>query len=282
MGDDNQSRLDRFSLFMTRHRLAVLVLIILVTLIFSYGVFKIRGEVILQHMFPHNHPYLKLHARFSKVFGSGGSGVVIAIKAKNGDIFNQNILTKLQNITNKIVLWDEVYRVLTVSIARRSVKVVKSLKKGEISIQPLMWPEVPQNSEEMIELKKHIFSDPAYNGILVSRDGTAALILTEFKENISYERAFSLLRQMVRDYSDEETSVHVVGFPQLMGWIYSFKPQMRTVFVISIALMILILFLIFRNFQGMIAPLAVGLISTAMGLGFPVTNTSGTVAGMLI
>jgi predicted RND superfamily exporter protein len=264
----NQSRLDRLSWFLTRHRLAVLLLVSIVTVAFCYGTLKIRSDVILQHMFPYDHPYLKLHARFSQVFGSGASGVAIALKAKDGDIFNQGILSKLQKMTNEVVLWDEIYRVLTVSIASRTAKVVKALAKGEIKIDPLMWPDIPQNTQEMSLLKKHIFADPAHNGTLVARDGTAALLLTEFKENISYERAFSLLRQLTQEYTDDETSVHIVGFPQLMGWIYSFRPQMRIVFAISVGLIILILFLIFRNFTGMVAPLVVGLISTGIGLGF--------------
>ena len=268
IGNHTQSRLDRFSWFMTRHRVAVLLVILVITGCFAYGIVKIRGEVILQHMFPHDHPYLKLHARFSQVFGGGGSGVVIAIKAKNGDIFNQGILGKIQKMTNEVALWDEVYRVLTVSIASRTAKVVRALAQGEINIKSLMWPETPKNSQEMALLRKDIFSDPAYNGILVSRDGTAAVIVSEFKEDISYERAFTLLRKLVHDYEDEGISIHIVGFPQLMGWIYSFKPQMRLVFAISIGLIILILYLIFRNFTGMLTPLIVGLISTVMGLGF--------------
>jgi predicted RND superfamily exporter protein len=268
MSNHNQSRVDQFCWFVTSHRLAVLLLVLIVTALFSYGAFKIQSEVILQHMFPYNHPYLGLHARFSQVFGSGASGVAIALKANEVDIFTQSILSKLQKMTNEIELWDEVYRVLTVSIASRSTKVVKALAKGNIKIESLMWPEIPKNHEEQALLKKHIFSDPAHKGTLVSRDGTAALILTEFKENISYEQAFRLLRQLAQEYTDDETSVHIVGFPQLMGWIYSFRPHMRVVFAISIGLIILILFLIFRNFTGMIAPLVVGLISTGLGLGF--------------
>ena len=152
--------------------------------------FKIRGEVILQNCFPMTIPTSSSMPVFLRCLGVEASGVVIALKAKNGDIFNPRILTKIQKMTNEIELWDEVYRVLTVSIASRSTKVVKAQAKGEINIEPLMWPEVPKNDQEMDLLKKHIFSDPAYNGILVSRDGTAALLLTEFKENISYEKAF--------------------------------------------------------------------------------------------
>ena len=108
-------------------------------------------------MFPHDHPYLKLQGRFAQVFGSGGSGVVIAVKAKKGDIFNQKTLGKIKDITDEIVLWDEVYRVLTVSMASNSVKAVKILAKGEIVIQSLMFPDVPQNEKEMQLFKKAYF-----------------------------------------------------------------------------------------------------------------------------
>ncbi len=80
--------LDRLCWFLSRNRLTVLIIILVITGIFLYGAFQIRGEVILAELFPYDHPYLKLHARFAQVFGSGASGAVIILKAKNGDIFN--------------------------------------------------------------------------------------------------------------------------------------------------------------------------------------------------
>jgi predicted RND superfamily exporter protein len=260
--------LDRISLFLTRHRVSILVLILVITGIFLYGAFRIRGEVILQDMLPYDHPYLKLHNRFSEVFGSGGSTVAIALKAKKGDIFNPAFLTKFQKITNEVLMWDEVIRSLTVSIATRSVKVVRTLKKGEINIEPIMWPEIPKTPQEMEGLKVNIFSNPAYNGSLVSRDGKAALLLTEFKENISYERVFQLLQQLDKRFTDEETDVHIIGYPMLMGYIYDSKTQMYMVFAISIAGIALVLWIIFLNVPGMISPLVNAFILTIWGLGF--------------
>jgi predicted RND superfamily exporter protein len=242
---------------------------LVITGVFLYGAFQIRGEVILQEMLPYGHPYLKIVSQFGEIFGSGGSGVAIALKAKQGDIFKPSFLTKIKKMTEEVELWSEVYRGLTISIASRSVKVVTPRKKGEINVVPLMWPEVPKTADEMELLKYNIFSNPTYDGTLVSRDGTAGLILTEFKEDISYGQAFTLLRKLVHDYSDEETSVHVVGFPMLMGWIYSLKPQIFNVFVISIIGMIVVLLLIFYgNFLGMIVVMGNTLILTVWGLGF--------------
>jgi uncharacterized protein len=270
MDDEKKlSRLDRFCMFLSRNRIFVLLVILVITGIFLYGAFKIRGEVILQHMLPYDHPYLKLHARFSEVFGSGGSGVAIAVNSKKGDIFREKTLGKIKRITEEIELWDEVYRVLTVSMASNSVKVVRTLAKGEIRIEALMFPNVPKNEQEMEELKKNLFSNPSYNGVLVSEDGTAAIILTEMKENIPYEWTFKLFQGLVSKYSDDETSIHIVGFPMLMGWIYSLKPQMYMVFAISVFAIALVLFVIFYpNLTGMIAPLVNAFVLTIWGLGF--------------
>jgi uncharacterized protein len=270
IGDKHKlGRLDRFCLALAQHRLAVMIGILIITVIFLFGAFRIRGEVILQDMLPYDHPYLKLHNRFAEVFGSGASTVAIAIKAEKGDVFNPSFLTKLQKMTNEVMMLDEVIRALTVSLAARSVKVVRTMKKGEINIEPIMWPDIPKTSMEMDALKKNVFSNPAYNGSLVSRDGTAALLLTEFKENISYEKVFSILQKLRKDYSDGETSVHIVGFPMLMGWIYSLKAQIFNVFLISIIGMIVVLVIIFYgNFLGMIVVMGNTLIMTVWGLGF--------------
>jgi uncharacterized protein len=260
--------LDKMCWFLSKHRLNVFVIILMVTAVFLYGAFMVRGEVILAHMFPHDHPYLKLHKKFAQIFGSGGSGVVIALHVKEGDIFNEKTLTKIKKMTEEIELWDEAYRKLTVSMASNSTKVAKTRAKGEIIIEPLMFPDVPRDEQEMELLKENVFSSPAYNGRLVSSDGTAAIVLTEFKENISYARAFEVLSKLVKDYSDEKTSIHIVGYPMLMGWIYSLKPQMYMVFAISVAAIAFVLILIFRNFQGMFSPLVNAGILTIWGLGF--------------
>jgi predicted RND superfamily exporter protein len=62
--------------------------------------------------------------------------------------------------------------------------------------------------------------------------------------------------------------VQIVGFPVLMGWIYTYKTQIMMVIVISVLLMVAVLFLSFRNMIGMVVPIFFGAISTAMGLGF--------------
>lgn len=261
--------LDRISWTLTRHRRLVVSVIAILTVFFLYGATKVKDQVLLQDMLPYDHPYLKLQGQFAQVFGTGGSTVAIALHAKQGDIFTKKTLTKIKQMTEEVEMLDEVYRLLTVSIASHQCKVVKTKAKGEISISPLMFPDVPQTEAEIQALKSNIFASATYNGIFVSEDGTSSLLLTEFKENISYLKTFGILRGLVKKYSDAETSIHIVGYPMLMGWIFDAKASLFFVFVISIVAMALVLILIyFRSLLGMIVVASNAIVLTIWGLGF--------------
>ncbi|NNJ99635.1 MAG: MMPL family transporter, partial [Desulfatitalea sp.] len=172
-------------------------------------------------------------------------------------------------MTQKVEMMDGVYRDLTVSIASLSSKTVETRSGGEISTSPLIYYKIPETAEEMEVLKKRIFTAPSINGVTVALDGSAALVLTEFRENISYAQVHQILQKLVKDYSDEDTSVHIIGFPALQGWIYSLKPQILHTFLISIVFMIVVLVVIFYgNFLGMVVVMANTLIMTIWGLGF--------------
>ena len=165
-------------------------------------------------------------------------------------------------------MWPETYKILTVSIAGRSTKVVRPVGMASVPSPSTRWPEIPKTDEEVAVLKKYVYSDPNLRGILVSRDGKSAIVLTQFKTDISYQRAFEILSALDEKYTDEDTEIYLVGFPVLMGWIYSYKAQIMAVMAVSVFVMIAVLFLSFQNLVGMVVPVLFGLISTAMGLGF--------------
>jgi predicted RND superfamily exporter protein len=267
MSGTKKGWLELLSRYVTEHRRGVLMLTLVVAVLFAVGTVRMQGEVKLEDLLPYEHPYLQIIARYAEVFGSGGGGVVICLKKNRGDIFDEEILTRVIRMTDEIALWEETYRVLTLSIGARTVKVAKAAAGGVIEAETLMWPEAPKTSEEIEELKRDIYSSPIIRG-LVAADGEATLISTEFKLDVPYERIFERLMDLKEKYSDENATVQLAGFPVLMGWIYSYKVQIVLVMVVSVALMLLILVIIFQNFIGMAVPLSFGLISTAMGLGF--------------
>jgi predicted RND superfamily exporter protein len=266
--EKGMGKVERLCVWFTHHRVGVLLFIVISAIVVGAGAYRVKSEVILSEMFAYSHPYVQLSARFSKIFGGGGTTAAIVINKKKGDIFDYKTLQKVKDMTDEVVLWEEVYRMLTSSMGAFSSKVVKNKAGGEIAVESLMFPTVPKTPEEINELKKNVYSNKVYDGSLVSHDGTAALILTEFKENVSYGATYALLRGLEKKYADDETSIHITGFPMLMGWIYSFQYHLYAVFAVTVVLMLIILFAIFRNFIGLIVPASVGIITTLYGLGF--------------
>ncbi len=265
--EQNLSLVDRFSRYLTQHRLGTLVVALIVTLIFGVGIFRIQGKVFLEDMLPHEHPFLKIIATFADDFGTGGSWTGILVESKDGDIFNTETLDKVLRIDSEVSGLPETFRTLTFSLGSRSAQVAKVSGTGDIGFDPVLFPDAPTTPEEIAALKGNVYSNSAMRQI-ISAGGEATIIQTEFKPDVTYDQAFLLLNQLADKYSDEHTQIRAVGFPVLMGWIYSYGPQIINVMAVSTGLIVVLLFLIFRNFVGMAAPVSFGLISTIMGLGY--------------
>ena len=257
----------RWAKIAVRYRWALLILICLIlTPLFIYGASIMSVNVVLEDMFPFGHPFVKLHKEFGSQFG-GASTVLVELKVKEGDIFNTRTLEKVKGITDEITFHDDSYMLLTASISERKMKYYRGYSGGNIEIDGLMWPKIPQTDEEIKFMKENIFSNPLYNEVLVSRAGNATLIISEFKEKINYSKLFKFFQSLKAKYEDENTTLHMIGKPVLLGWIYSYWPEMMKIFACGIIMMMVMLLLFFRTWQGMIIPTVTAFLSAVWGLG---------------
>ncbi|MBW2369433.1 MAG: hypothetical protein JRH15_16305, partial [Deltaproteobacteria bacterium] len=217
-GKTNINLIDRFSGFLTRHRGGSLIFILLVTVLFGVGTLKIKGEVFLEDLLPHEHPFLKIIATFADDFGTGGSWTGIIVESKDGDIFNTQTLEKVLRIDDEVATWPETFRTLTFSLGSRSAQVAKVSGTGEIGFDTILFPDAPVDPGAIEKMKSNVFSDPSMRQIIAT-GGKATIIQTEFKPEVTYEQSFEMLNQLSEKYTDEQTTVRAVGFPVLMGWI---------------------------------------------------------------
>src|SRR6266849_6126889 len=85
----------RFAAFVMRQRLAILLLILLLTLIFAYAERKLTLQYV--DIFPPDHPNVQLQKTMVKIFG-GASSVLVAMEVKQGEIFDPQNLDKLNRL----------------------------------------------------------------------------------------------------------------------------------------------------------------------------------------
>ena len=80
----------RLATFIVQKRAAILWIILLATLFFSYHALKIEMYTAFSDLLPRDHPYIHVHNEFWKTFG-GANVMLISVEATDGDIFNQAV-----------------------------------------------------------------------------------------------------------------------------------------------------------------------------------------------
>ena len=165
--------------FVVRHPWWVLFLTVLVTAGFGVQMTRVRMVIDPKTILPQHHPFVQLNNVIEDVFG-GSRVVVVGIVAKQGDIFTPEILATIKTLTDEIKKIPGIKEENVVSLADRKVKFVTA-KDEAIEVQRLM-PEVPRTPEEIAAFRRRVFSNDLYVNSLVSADGRAAAIITDFRE----------------------------------------------------------------------------------------------------
>jgi uncharacterized protein len=249
-----------------RHPVSIVVLV--VTGLFAYWAFQLHLVTSFSELLPQNHPYIKIHNRFSGTFG-GANNIMVMLEVKDGNIFNPKTLNKIWNMTEGM---DKVYGVnhnQIDSIAHRTVRYLKVAAGGTMRAQPVMLEPV-KTQEEAASIRRIVHNAENIYGLLVSLDDKAALIRANFIEGrLDYKRIFKEVNQLVVDpYGDSNTEIYVAGEPRLYGWVYHYAGDVFFILVITYCIEWVLRWMYFHDWRGALRPTITGVIAAFWGLGF--------------
>lgn len=255
-----------FSAYCIRHRTVVTALIVISTLLMAVNLFRIDVRTVFSDMVPHNHPYISVHENYRDSFAASNK-VTILLKVNEGDIFRLPVLEEVQRITRDLQLVSGANPTQIVSLATRKLKRINASTEG-IETVPLMWPDLPRNSEEVRELRQAVISNPLVYGIFVDPDLTSTLIQVDFYDHmVDYSKIFPEIRDIL-DASpiSDQVSLHLIGEPVLYGWVDHYLGETATISLISLLAMLVLLFVINRTWRGTLLPLLSGVVSCIWAL----------------
>jgi len=159
--------IERISAWCIRARVAVVVLIALLTAFFAFSAIHIPFETQFDDLMPQKHPYIKVHQEFKQSFG-GSNMASIMLKVKDGDIFNLKVLGMIQHIQRDLQMVAGVNEFQIISLASQKLRDIKAGTYG-IETKPLMWPYLPKNQEEIENLKEKVLSNRLVYGSILSK-----------------------------------------------------------------------------------------------------------------
>lgn len=259
---------ERLGRFFLKYRLATMLVIFGLTGFFTYQIRYLWMESPVIDQFPSNHEYVQTFLKYSNIF-SGASRVVIQLELKEGDIFTRETLEKIDRITKQLELLPGINNYQVSSLAHRKVKTsVYDTERGVVR-NSIMWPNIPKTPEEMAAFKKRVYTAPGVVGTLVSRDAKATLIVAGFfDKQLDPKTIYGRIEKITSKEEDSNTSIQVIGRPIMLGYLLTRMPELFWLFLATVGSVLVVLTLYFRDFRGVLVPMATAIMSALWGLGF--------------
>ena len=256
----------RIARWVVSHRAAVGIFFALVTAAFAAGIPHLDIRTIFADLLPADDPFVQTY-RDHPNFGNPLTVTIMVKRTDGNNIYNQDTLQKVWDLTRDVDLIDSVYHERLISITTEKANYAEATPFG-IEMQPLMGNEVPSDPKEIADLQRKVERSPMARAYLISGDETATLIRASFHEDrLDYGKVFAALKQLTDAAADENHRVQLVGQPVLTGWVYELQKQTYAIFAVTLALLIVALALYMRNVTGVAVPIICSFVAAIWGFG---------------
>lgn len=259
--------LRRYVTFIVQYRIVVMLATVAISVFFGSKIGNLRVVVDPNDNLPQEHPYVIASNEIERVFG-GRNIVVIGVESASGDVFQPKVLEKIQRITDGVLDIPGVIRSNVISLAARKAKDIVGTEEG-MQVRQLM-ETVPQTPGEIAKLKKAVYANPIYINSIVSQDGKMTTIIADFKSGKDFRGYTPIKNQIdavINKERDDSVRMYLGGISINLAWLEIYSQRMALLFFISLAIIMGILYLSFRSFQGMLIPVITALMSVIWGLG---------------
>lgn len=202
---------------------------------------------------PLEHKYMKTFQQYRE--GLGGANVIlVALMQDSGKIYNDEFLDELKKVTDEIFFLPGVDRPRVKSIFTPNVRyteVVEGGLSGGTVIPATYKPNADKDNKpksEMLDLIKANVHKADLIGRLVSEDERGALIKAQLLDidpqtgkKVDNVRISQQLEQIRKKYQTDDISIHIIGFPTVVGDIVDAASQVFLFFLITVLMTALLL-----------------------------------------
>lgn len=247
----------------------ILGLILAVTIFFAMQIPGVKMYSDFADLLPQEHPYIQLHNDIRDTFG-GANVVIVGVEVAEGTIFNNDVLALIHRLTQAVDSLPGINHNLVTSLTHRTSRNTWLSEEGSIVSQPYYDPTRKPilNETEMAEMRNAVLANPRVYGLMVSPDLKSALIKGQLNEGaIDYEKTFAQIQEFRAKERTPGVKIHVTGQPMLVGWVYTYIPQIIQIFIFTLVFMFVLLMVYFRRLYGVLLPMIGIAISSIWGIG---------------
>lgn len=240
-----------------KHRWWIIGLSLAVTLGFSSLLFRIEIDPDLRHYFPETMTSMVNTERIEEVFGNQE---LVMIIFETDEVLKKETLTRVRDVEKEISRMDGVRRTSSLFGSNRIHG-----EEGIMYVEPTIR-RIPGNVQQMEELREVIQDNDLVYKVVVSEDFTATAIVATLEKEVNEEELFAGLETILQEHEGEE-KVHFGGLPYLRQAIdHDIKRDGLILIPFALVLMLIFLYLVFREWRGVWLPFLVVVMSALVAL----------------
>ncbi len=236
------------------NRALVLVFFAVVTLVMAFFASQLRVDAGFMKQIPRDHPYMSTFTEYMAEFG-GANRVLVALVAKDGDIFDQKYMATLENVSKDVMAMEATDDARVRSLFTpntRFVEVVEDGFAGGNVIPDTFSPNVEgyTATEKDFETIRGNIVKANILGRLVAKDWSATMVWAELIPEsqapggkLDYQVIGDQLEEIRAKYEGDDYTVHIIGFAKMVDDIASGAKSVITFFAITIVFTWLLLFI---------------------------------------
>jgi predicted RND superfamily exporter protein len=244
------------------YRPAVLFVFAAITVAMVFFASQLKVDAGFKKQIPLQHEYMKTFLDYEADFG-GANRVLVAVIAKDGNMFSDQYMSTLQQVTKDVVNLDDTDDSRARSLFTPNVRFIEVVEDGIAggNVIPNDYdPSFKPGTKEQFETIRGNIIKANILGRLVAKDWSGAMvwadIIPESKTHkVDYQKIAKQLEAIRKKYEHGNITVHIIGFSKMVGDISDGAMSVLKFFIFTIAFTWLLLFL--YSMSGKLASLTV-------------------------
>ena len=255
------------------NRKIVIGLFVLITIFMAYtAATQLRIDTAYSKQLPTKHEYMQTFREYFDQFG-GADRVLVAVVAKDGDMFDEKFFETLKNVTDAVFFIPGVDRPKVMSLYTPNVRYLEVVEDG-IEAGNVIDADFAPTPEGLAKVRENILKANIV-GRLVANDFSGAIVsahLLEINpdtgEKLNYFEVSRLLEESVRDqFQDEDIGIHIIGFAKVVGDIKDGATRVGLFFIVALLITAVLVYIYSQSIKLTIIPLTCSVLAVIWQLG---------------
>ncbi len=270
------------------NRKTVIGIFALITVFMAYtAITQLRIDTAYSKQLPTKHEYMQTFRDYYDQFG-GADRVVVAVMAKDGDMFDPQFFEILDDVTDAVFFIPGVDRAKVQSLFTPNVRYMEVVEDG-IEGGNVIDADFAPTPEGLAKVRENTIKANII-GRLVANDFSGAIVSAQLLEvnpdtgeKLNYFDVASALEDVRQQFQTDEVSIHIIGFAKVVGDIKEGATRVGLFFIVALMITAVLVFIYSQSIKLTIIPLTCSILAVIWQLGMlPLLNFGIDPMGLLV